>query len=139
MIVDQIENKDLYSNLNPNIKKALDYLAETDFSETEAGKYEIDGENIFALVSEYKTKDLSRKANPNLTKITLMYSSFIPVKSLSVTLHLAIRKLLNLIMRQMILPSMIVSNHFALFRRKCLRFSSLLIFICPALELPILF
>lgn len=60
MIADHIKNKDLYSNLNPDIKKALNYLAETDFSETESGRYEIDGDNIFALVSEYKTKDLSQ-------------------------------------------------------------------------------
>lgn len=60
MIIDHIENKDLYSTLNPDIKKALDYLYETDFSEIESGKYEIDGVNIFALVSEYKTKDLSQ-------------------------------------------------------------------------------
>lgn len=77
MIVDQIENKDLYSNLNPNIKKALDYLAETDFSETEAGKYEIDGENIFALVSEYKTKDLSQgkpESHKNYIDVQFVYS-----------------------------------------------------------------
>lgn len=60
MIADHIKNKDLYSDLSPDIKKALDYLAETDFSETEAGRYEIDGDKIFALVSEYKTKDLSQ-------------------------------------------------------------------------------
>lgn len=60
MIIDHIENRNLYSTLNQRIKRALDYLAETDFSEIEAGKYEIDGENIFALVSDYKTKDLSK-------------------------------------------------------------------------------
>ncbi len=60
MIVDHIENRELYSGLNSDIKKALDYLYETDFSEVENGKYDIDGENIFALVNEYKTKDLSQ-------------------------------------------------------------------------------
>ncbi|GMU96200.1 YhcH/YjgK/YiaL family protein [Ignavibacterium album] len=60
MIIDHIENRNLYSSLNSDIKKALDYLSATDFGEIESGKYEIDGENIFAIVSEYKTKDLSK-------------------------------------------------------------------------------
>lgn len=60
MIVDKIENRNLYSAISSDIQKALDYLAETDFSEIEDGKYEIDGENIFALVSSYKSKDLSQ-------------------------------------------------------------------------------
>ncbi|MBE0551388.1 MAG: YhcH/YjgK/YiaL family protein [Ignavibacterium sp.] len=39
------------------MNKAFTYLKETDFSKMELGKYEIDGENIFALVNEYSTKD----------------------------------------------------------------------------------
>uniref|UniRef100_A0A7V2ZJ91 DUF386 domain-containing protein n=1 Tax=Ignavibacterium album TaxID=591197 RepID=A0A7V2ZJ91_9BACT len=60
MILDHIENRNLYSTLNSRINKALEYLADTDFSEIEAGRYEIDGDDIYALVSEYKTKDLSK-------------------------------------------------------------------------------
>ncbi|WP_337865246.1 YhcH/YjgK/YiaL family protein [Ignavibacterium sp.] len=60
MIIDHIENRNLYLDLNSDIKRALDFLYLTDFSEVENGKYEIDRSNIFALVSEYKTKDLSQ-------------------------------------------------------------------------------
>lgn len=60
MIIDHIENRNLYSDINPDIKKSLDYLYSTDFSEVENGKYEIDGDNIFVIVNEYKTKDLSQ-------------------------------------------------------------------------------
>ncbi|MFN3871401.1 MAG: YhcH/YjgK/YiaL family protein [Ignavibacterium sp.] len=77
MIVDHIENRNLYSAISSDIQKALDYLAETDFSEIEDGKYEIDGENIFALVSEYKTKDLSQgkpESHRNHIDIQFVYS-----------------------------------------------------------------
>lgn len=77
MIVDHIENRNLYSNINPDIKTALDYLYETDFSEIEVGKYEIDGDNIFALVSEYKTKDLSQgkpESHKNYIDVQFLFS-----------------------------------------------------------------
>ena len=59
MIVDKLSNAHLYSGLGERIKKAFAYLKETDFSKMELGKYEIDGDNIFALVNEYSTKDQS--------------------------------------------------------------------------------
>lgn len=77
MIVDHIENRNLYSLINPDIKKALDYLYETDFTEIESGKYEIDGERIFALVSEYKTKDLSKgkpESHKNYIDVQFIFS-----------------------------------------------------------------
>lgn len=57
MIIDKLSNSQLYSGLGERINKAFAYLKETDFSKIELGKYEIDGENIFALVNEYNTKD----------------------------------------------------------------------------------
>jgi YhcH/YjgK/YiaL family protein len=57
MIIDKLSNSHLYSGLGERINKAFFYLKETDFSKMELGKYEIDGENIFALVNEYSTKD----------------------------------------------------------------------------------
>jgi YhcH/YjgK/YiaL family protein len=59
MIIDKLSNSHLYSELNERINKAFAYLKQTDFSEMELGKYEIDGDNIFALVNEYNTKDES--------------------------------------------------------------------------------
>jgi YhcH/YjgK/YiaL family protein len=59
MIIDKLSNSNLYSGLSERIYKALTYLKETDFSKMELGKYEIEGENIFALVNEYNTKDES--------------------------------------------------------------------------------
>lgn len=56
MIIDKIENATIYKKLGERIKKSFDYIKQTDLKNLAAGKYEIDGENIFALVSEYKTK-----------------------------------------------------------------------------------
>ena len=59
MIIDKLSNAHIYSGLGERINKAFTYLKETDFSKMELGKYEIDGEKIFALVNEYNTKDES--------------------------------------------------------------------------------
>ncbi len=59
MIIDKLSNSQLYSTLGERINKAFAYLKQTDFSNMELGKYEIDSDNIFALVNEYNTKDES--------------------------------------------------------------------------------
>jgi YhcH/YjgK/YiaL family protein len=56
MIIDKIENSFLYKNISERISKSFEYIKTTDLKSLPAGKYPIDGENIFALVSEYKTK-----------------------------------------------------------------------------------
>jgi YhcH/YjgK/YiaL family protein len=56
MIIDKFENVHLYKGLSKRIEKAFKYIRETDLKNIKPGKYEIDGENIFALISEYKTK-----------------------------------------------------------------------------------
>lgn len=57
MIIDKLSNSYLYVGLGDKINKAFNYLKETNFSQVEPGKYEIDGDNIFAIVAEYQTKD----------------------------------------------------------------------------------
>ncbi len=57
MIIDKIKNIDLYSELSERISKAINFLQETDFSNFEPGRIEIDNDNIFALLSEYQTKN----------------------------------------------------------------------------------
>lgn len=58
MVIDKIENSQFYSGLSERIAKALEYINSTDLLNTEVGKYEIEGENVFALVQEYNTKNL---------------------------------------------------------------------------------
>jgi YhcH/YjgK/YiaL family protein len=59
MILDKIENASMYVSIGSRLAKGLKYIQETDFSSLTPGKYEIDGENLFAIVSEYETKALS--------------------------------------------------------------------------------
>lgn len=56
MITDHINNSQLYTKLGGRIATALNYLAETDFSMLEPGKYEVDGSDVYAIVQQYETK-----------------------------------------------------------------------------------
>lgn len=56
MIIDNIQNAALYKGLNGRIQKALDYLAQTDFAALQPGRYEIEGDRVYALVQHYNTK-----------------------------------------------------------------------------------
>jgi len=56
MILDKLENADLYAGITENLKKGFDFLINTDLANLEIGRYEIDGKNVFALVSEYESK-----------------------------------------------------------------------------------
>lgn len=60
MIVGHIHNlnKEMY-RFSDSIKQALNFLQANDFSKLEDGKYEIDGERIFAMVSSYMSKERS--------------------------------------------------------------------------------
>ncbi len=58
MILDNITNINLYSDIHPAIAKALHYLKETDFRQEKQGKKEIDGDSIFSIVNHYDTRHL---------------------------------------------------------------------------------
>lgn len=62
MIIDNIQNAALYESLNPHFKQAFDYLKSLDFSQLEVGRTELDGDNLFVMVSEpsLKTVDAAR-------------------------------------------------------------------------------
>lgn len=60
MILDKINNANLYKGLSENLDKAL-YVAQTqDFAAKEDGKYVVDGDNVFYMVARYKTKPLKQ-------------------------------------------------------------------------------
>ncbi len=56
MIIDTLKNSALYQGLGPRIAAGLNYLKSTDFSRLEPGKYEIDGQRLFAMVQGYTSK-----------------------------------------------------------------------------------
>jgi YhcH/YjgK/YiaL family protein len=56
MVIDQITNSPVYRSLGPRIARALDFLQQTDLASLEPGRHELDGDLIYALVSEYVSK-----------------------------------------------------------------------------------
>ncbi len=60
MIVDRIANAALYA-ADRKLARALEYLAKTDFSKVEPGRYELDGTKLFALVQQVETKPREEK------------------------------------------------------------------------------
>lgn len=48
MIIDNIRNSELYNNVNENVKKALEFLKNTDFSDVDSKRFEIDGSKVYA-------------------------------------------------------------------------------------------
>jgi len=56
MIVDKIENANLYKGLSENLDKGLELLKDPTIAEKEAGKYEVDGDNLFYMIQIYETK-----------------------------------------------------------------------------------
>lgn len=57
MILDYITSARLYAPISRHLSTAFDYLTTTNFTDLPKGKYEVDGENVFAIVNEYETKD----------------------------------------------------------------------------------
>lgn len=56
MILDHLYNAHLYEALHPLFAKGFEYLKNTDFSKVENGKYELQGEDLFAIVNSYETE-----------------------------------------------------------------------------------
>lgn len=53
MIVDNINNVDIYELKNQNLIKAFEYIRSKKFEDKLTGKIEIDGEDLYAIISEY--------------------------------------------------------------------------------------
>lgn len=57
MIIDQLENSRLYAAINVRLAVALSYIQNYDLAKLEIGRHLILEDDIFALVSEYETKE----------------------------------------------------------------------------------
>lgn len=51
MIIDNLQSADTYTSLHPHFAQAFAYIRSLNLSTIEDGKYEIDGENLRAIVS----------------------------------------------------------------------------------------
>ena len=59
MILDTLDNYQLYSTINERIAKGFAFLHNTDLDTISSGRHDIEGDTIFALVQEYPTKPLN--------------------------------------------------------------------------------
>ena len=57
MIIDKIDNINQYTRLGEKFQKAFSFITDPELMFLETGRYEIDGEEVYALVSEYSPKD----------------------------------------------------------------------------------
>ena len=56
MIIDVLENANLYREVNSKFNKAFNFLRNMDLLKLDMGKYEIEGTNIYAIVDNYFTR-----------------------------------------------------------------------------------
>ncbi|WP_026463034.1 YhcH/YjgK/YiaL family protein [Adhaeribacter aquaticus] len=93
MVLDKIENAHLYTSLGEGIAQAFKFITTTDFATAEPGKHEIDGDKVFAFVSEYDTKEITEgitEAHRKHLDVQFVYSGsevfgYAPLKAQSVT------------------------------------------------------
>ena len=62
MIFDNIKNCEMYYGVNSGFKKAFEFIKTAVAENYDLGRYEIDGENIYASVQEYDTKVIEGSA-----------------------------------------------------------------------------
>ena len=55
MIIDALANLEFYKGLNEQLYKGLKFLEENDVASLPVGRYDIDGDAVYALVQEYET------------------------------------------------------------------------------------
>jgi YhcH/YjgK/YiaL family protein len=60
MILDSLDNFDKYICVHQGLKDAASFIGRDDLAELPSGKYEIGKNGVFALVSEYETKEISQ-------------------------------------------------------------------------------
>ena len=73
MIFDKLKNAACYAGLSDNFRKAIEFMLSRDFSLEPAGKYEIDGDKIFAMISSYETrKEADYEAHREYVDIQLL-------------------------------------------------------------------
>ncbi len=92
MIIDKLQQASLYYNLGERMTKGLQYLRTNDFMKIADGQYEIEGLNIFAIVTSYTTRTIAEarlEAHKRYIDIHLIVSGketmyFAPAESLKV-------------------------------------------------------
>ena len=58
MIISNYENLSRYKGLSKNLDTAIQYLQTADKTSLDVGKFSIDGEEVFGIVSQYNTRSV---------------------------------------------------------------------------------
>ena len=77
MVFDNLKNCELYYGMHPKFKEAFDFIKKALDENLEAGKYEIDGKELWASVQEYTSKlenDAKAEAHKNYIDIQYIVS-----------------------------------------------------------------
>ncbi|MDR1881307.1 MAG: YhcH/YjgK/YiaL family protein [Prevotella sp.] len=56
MILDSLKNAEMYYSLHPLFKKAFEYLKSVDFTRAETGRTDLEGDDLFVMVSDSDMK-----------------------------------------------------------------------------------
>ena len=73
MIYDTIDHIGRYVKIHSGLEKGLRFLTDTDFTNLAAGRVEIDGDRVFALLQEYETKPENEKPEAHRAYIDIQY------------------------------------------------------------------
>ncbi len=61
MIYDTVENLNQYKNLFEHLDTAIDYIEKNDINDLPIGRTDIDGDNVFVMISEVETMPSAEK------------------------------------------------------------------------------
>lgn len=85
MVFDSINNCKTYYGMHKNFEKAFDFIKKVMDENLPAGKYELDGKDLFASVQEYDTKLVSKsETHKNYIDIQVVVSGKEIIKSLDI-------------------------------------------------------
>ncbi len=74
MVFDNLKNCELYYGLHPRFQEAFDFIKKAISEDLAAGKYEIDGKDLWASVQEYTSKlETEAKAEAHKNYIDIQY------------------------------------------------------------------
>ena len=73
VIYDTLDNIHLYAGLQPEVVQGLRYLAETDFSQRPDGRQELAGDDLFANLMHYETKEANDTPEAHREYIDIQY------------------------------------------------------------------
>lgn len=73
MLYDTLNHLEQYATVHPGVIRGLRFLAQADFDSMADGRYEIDGDNVFANVMTFQTKADNPTPETHATYIDIQY------------------------------------------------------------------